>query len=33
MNWARHLDGLQIGLLNFAGNKRSMKWMPLVNWN
>lgn len=33
VNWARHLDGLQIGLLNFAGNKSRMKWMPIANWN
>jgi len=33
VNWARKLNGVQLGLLNFAGNKRSMKWMPLINWN
>ena len=33
VNWARHLNGFQIGLLNFAGNKDRMKWMPFVNWN
>ena len=32
VNWARSLSGVQIGLLNFAGNKERMKWMPLVNW-
>jgi hypothetical protein len=32
VNWARTLSGVQIGLLNFAGNKERMKWMPLVNW-
>lgn len=31
VNWARHLSGVQIGLLNYAGNKRKMKWMPLFN--
>lgn len=32
VNWARTLSGVQIGLLNYAGNKDRMKWMPLVNW-
>ena len=32
VNWARSLSGAQIGLLNYAGNKSSMKWMPLINW-
>ena len=32
VNWARSLSGVQIGLLNYAGNKRGMKWMPFVNW-
>lgn len=33
VNWARNLNGFQIGLLNFAGNKDRMRWMPFVNWN
>lgn len=33
VNWARQLDGVQIGLLNGAGNKDRMRWMPFVNWN
>ena len=33
VNWARNLNGFQLGLLNFAGNKDRMKWMPFVNWN
>ena len=32
VNWARSLSGVQIGLLNYAGNKKRMKWMPLVNF-
>lgn len=33
VNWARNLNGFQLGLLNFAGNKDRMKWMPIINWN
>lgn len=32
-NFARSLDGLQIGLLNYAGNKpRGTRLLPILNW-
>jgi len=33
VNWTRQLEGIQIGLINGAGNKKRMRWMPFVNWN
>jgi hypothetical protein len=33
VNWTRKLEGIQIGLINGAGNKKRMRWMPFVNWN
>ena len=33
LNWTQHLNGLQIGLLNFAGNKDRLKWLPFVNYH
>ncbi len=33
-NSARHLNGLQIGLLNYAGNKRKgTRWLPVFNYH
>jgi hypothetical protein len=33
-NRARELHGLQIGLLNFAGNnKKAFRWLPIINFN
>jgi hypothetical protein len=31
-NKARVLDGLQIGLLNYAGNKTHAKVLPIFNY-
>ena len=31
VNMARSLNGLQLGLLNFAGNKKNLKWLPIIN--
>jgi len=31
LNRARELEGIQIGLLNFAGNNARFRWLPLVN--
>ena len=31
-NRARILDGLQIGMLNYAGNKSHARLLPLVNY-
>lgn len=33
LNWTEHLNGLQIGLLNFAGNKGALKWLPFFNYH
>lgn len=33
LNWAEKLNGLQIGLLNFAGNKDKLKWLPFFNYH
>jgi hypothetical protein len=31
-NYAEHLQGIQLGLLNFAGNnRRGLQWLPLIN--
>ena len=31
-NYAQELHGIQIGLLNFAGNNRgAARWLPIVN--
>jgi hypothetical protein len=31
-NWTRELHGVQIGLLNYAGNnRRGTKWLPGLN--
>ena len=33
-NWTRHLNGVQIGLLNYAGNQRKgLRWLPFVNFH
>ena len=31
LNRARELQGVQIGLLNYAGNNGRFPWLPLVN--
>jgi hypothetical protein len=32
LNYARQLNGIQLGLLNFAGNNRTgLRWLPLFN--
>jgi hypothetical protein len=31
-NYARSLDGVQVGILNYAANKRSAKLLPIVNF-
>ena len=33
LNWTQHLDGLQIGLLNFVGNKEKLRWLPFFNYH
>ncbi|MFQ5569832.1 MAG: hypothetical protein ACE5G0_09170 [Rhodothermales bacterium] len=34
LNYARYLNGVQVGLLNFAGNKRhGLRWLPFINWH
>jgi hypothetical protein len=30
-NYARTLDGVQVGLLNYAGNKSRLRLLPLLN--
>jgi hypothetical protein len=32
LNIARSLDGVQLGLLNYAGNKRRGKLLPIFNY-
>jgi hypothetical protein len=32
LNIARSLDGVQLGLLNYAGNKHRAKLLPIVNY-
>jgi hypothetical protein len=32
LNIARSLDGVQLGLLNYAGNKRHAKLLPIINY-
>ena len=32
-NWARRLNGVQIGLLNYAKNKKRFKLLPFININ
>ena len=32
-NYARHLDGVQVGILNYAANKRSARLLPLFNYS
>jgi hypothetical protein len=33
LNWAEHLNGLQIGVLNYARNQRSgLKLLPVLNY-
>ena len=32
LNYARSLNGVQLGLLNYAGNNRpGLRWLPFVN--
>jgi hypothetical protein len=31
LNRTEELHGVQIGLLNYAGNNRRYRWLPLVN--
>ena len=33
VNYTKSLDGLQIGLGNYKGNKKPMEFMPIVNWS
>jgi hypothetical protein len=34
LNRAYELHGLQIGILNYAGNRpAALRWLPVVNWN
>ena len=33
LNIARSLDGVQLGLLNYAGNKRRAKLLPIINYS
>jgi hypothetical protein len=31
-NYAESLDGVQVGLLNYAGNNRAgLRWLPIAN--
>ena len=32
INYARRVDGLQVGLLNIIGDAKQHPVMPLVNW-
>ena len=33
VNWTNSLKGLQIGLLNYNGNKDPFEFLPVVNWS
>ncbi len=33
VNYTKSLDGIQIGLGNYNGNKKPMEFMPIVNWS
>jgi hypothetical protein len=33
VNYTKSLDGLQIGLGNYNGNKKPMEFMVLANWS
>jgi hypothetical protein len=33
VNYARELQGVQIGLINIARNKERFRVLPIVNWN
>ena len=33
VNSTQHLDGLQVGLCNYNGNRKDVKFLPIVNWS